>query len=168
MLLPVIVSLSANLIVAFFWFRDVGEPAFFVSQLSGAPHLWELHIFLALVVNLGTGFQFASVGFILTAAFFVLFSWGRATLPIHLPPSSISDAFSSEDEHRRTMLFVWMMVAIVFSRLFPQLCWRRSWTESFHTPDGRTVLGFCGSADASMIFRCSFSSFSLSARPRER
>ena len=118
-LLPVAASLLAILIVAFFWFRDVGEPAYFVSQVSGRPQLWDPHIFLALAVNLGTGFQFASIGFILVAAFFVLYSWGHATLPIHLPSEAISDASLSEDEHRRTMRFVWMMVAIVFLAWVP-------------------------------------------------
>jgi membrane protease YdiL (CAAX protease family) len=138
-LLPVAISLLAIFSVAFFCFRDIGEPAYFVSQLPGAPHLWEPHVLLALAVNLGTGFQFASIGFILVAAFFVLYSWGRATLPIHLPPESICDASASEDEHRRTMRFVWMMVAIVFlawvptvalatvvDGLFPHFRWPRA------------------------------------------
>jgi membrane protease YdiL (CAAX protease family) len=118
-LLPAATSLLAILIVAFFWFRNIGEPAYFVSQLPGRSHLWDPHIFLALAVNLGTGFQLASLGFILVAAFFILYSWGRATLPIHLPSESISDASSPEDEHRRSMRFVWMMIAIVFLAWVP-------------------------------------------------
>lgn len=118
-LLPAVASLLAILIVAFFWFRDVGEPADFVSHSPGTPHLWQPHTLLALAMNLGTGFQFASIGFILVAAFFVLYSWSRATLPIRLLPQSVSDASSSEDEHRRTMRFVWMMVAIVFLAWVP-------------------------------------------------
>jgi membrane protease YdiL (CAAX protease family) len=119
-LLPVAAGLLATLIVAFFWFRDVGEPAYFVAQLHGASHLWQPHILLALAVNLGTGFQFASIGFILIAAFFVLYSWNRITLPIRLPAVSISDASSSEDEHLSTMFFVWMMVAMVFITGLPE------------------------------------------------
>jgi membrane protease YdiL (CAAX protease family) len=118
-LLPAAIGLSTNLIVAF-WFRDVGEPAYFVGQLPGAHGLWDSRILLALAVNLGTGFQFASIGFILMASFYVLYSWRRATLPIRLPTVSILDASPSEDEHRRTMLFVWMMVGMVCITGLPQ------------------------------------------------
>jgi membrane protease YdiL (CAAX protease family) len=130
-LLPAALGLVANLIVAFFWFRDVGEPAHFANQLSGAPHIWEPHILLALAVNLGTGFQFASVGFILIAAFFVLQSWGRATVPIHLPAESISDASSSEDEQRSTMLFVWIVIGLVFLISVPRIA---MWIHSAWNP----------------------------------
>jgi membrane protease YdiL (CAAX protease family) len=120
-LLPAAIGLFANVIVAFFWFRDAGEPAYFVGQLPGAPGLWEPRILLALAVNLGTGFQFASLGFILVASFYVLYIWRRATLPIRLPAVSVVDASSSEDEHRRTMFFVWMMVAMVFITGLPEV-----------------------------------------------
>jgi len=120
-LLPAAASLIANLLVALFWFRDVGEPAHFVNQLPGTPHPWKPRVLLALAANLGTGFQFASVGFILIATFFVLYSWGRATLPIHLRAESISEGSSSEGEHRRTMFFVWMMVAMVFLASLPEI-----------------------------------------------
>jgi len=119
-LLPVIVGLATKLVVAFYWFRDVGEPAHFLHQVPGVPHLWQPHVLFALAVNLSVGFQFASVGFILISAFFVLYSWGRATLPIHLPAQSISDASIPEDENRRTMLFVWMMIAVIFITGLPE------------------------------------------------
>ena len=89
-LLPAGAGLAANLIVAFFRFRAVGEPAYFVSQLPGVPHLWEPRILQSLAVSLGPGFQFASIGFVLVAAFFVLYSWGRATLPMRLPAASLA------------------------------------------------------------------------------
>lgn len=120
-LLPAAIGLFANVIVAFFWFRDAGEPAYFVSQLPGAHGLWEPRILPALAVNLGTGFQFASLGFILIASFYVLYIWRRATLPIRLPAVSILDASSSEGEHRRTMFFVWMMVGMVLITGFPEV-----------------------------------------------
>jgi membrane protease YdiL (CAAX protease family) len=113
-LLPTAAGLIANLTVAFFWFRDLGEPAHFVAQLPGASHLWEPRILLSLAVSLGTGSQFTSIAFILVAAFFIFYSWGHATLPIHLPPESISDAFSSAEEQRRTMLFVWTAIGLSF------------------------------------------------------
>ena len=119
-LLPVIVGLAAKVIVAFYWFRDVGEPAHFVNQVPGAPHLWQPRILFALAVNLSVGFQFASVGFILISALFVLYGWGRATLPIHLPAQSISDASIPEDENRRTLVYVWMMIAMVFITGLPE------------------------------------------------
>jgi membrane protease YdiL (CAAX protease family) len=119
-LLPVIVGLAAKLIVAFYWFRDVGEPARFVNQVSGAPHLWQPRILFALALNLSVGFQFASVGFVLISVFFVLYSWGRASLPIHLPAQSVSDAFVPEDEYRRSMFFVWMMIAMIFITGLPE------------------------------------------------
>lgn len=118
-LLPVGVSLLAHLIVAFFWFRDAGEPAGFVNQLTGTPHLWQPRVLQDLAVNLGTGFQFTSIGFVLTAAFLVLLFWGRAKLPIHLPAASLSGVGSAEDGHRGTMFFVWMMVALVFLSAVP-------------------------------------------------
>jgi len=120
-LLPAAAGLVANLTVAFFRFRGVGEPAHFVAQLPGPPHLWEPRILTSMAVSLGTGFQFTSIGFILIAAFFVLYSWGRATLPIHLPPESISDAYSSQDEQRRTMLFVWISIAMSFLLQVPSI-----------------------------------------------
>ena len=120
-LLPTVAGLAGNLVVAFFWFRDVAEPAHFVTQLPGPSHLWEPRILLSMAVSLGTGFQFASVGFILIAAFFVLYSWDRAALPIHLPPESISDVLSSEDEQRRTMLFVWISVGLSFLLQVPSI-----------------------------------------------
>jgi membrane protease YdiL (CAAX protease family) len=119
-MIPAAMGLFANLVVAF-WSRDAGEPAYFVGQLTGTHGLWEPRILLALAVNLGTGFQFASIGFILMASFYVLYSWRRATLPIRLPAVSILDACSSEDEHHRTMFFVWMMVGMVFITGLPAL-----------------------------------------------
>jgi len=119
-LLPVIVGLAAKLIVAFFWFRDVGEPAHFVNQVPGAARLWQPGVLRALAENLGTGCQFASVGFILISAFFVLYSRGRATLPIHLPAESVFDASMPEAENRRTMFFVWLMIAMVFITGLPE------------------------------------------------
>jgi membrane protease YdiL (CAAX protease family) len=119
-LLPAIVGLAAKLIVAFYWFRDVGEPAHFDNQVPGAPHPWQPHMLFAVAVNLSVGFQIASVGFILLSAFFVLYNWGRATLPIHVPAHSISDASIPEDENRRTMFFVWMMIAMVFITGLPE------------------------------------------------
>lgn len=118
-LLPAGAGLAANLIVAFFRFRAVGEPAYFVSQLPGVPHLWEPRILQSLAVSLGPGFQFASIGFVLVAAFFVLYSWGRATLPMRLPAASLRDVSVPEDEHAQTMFFVWMMVAMVFLAHLP-------------------------------------------------
>jgi membrane protease YdiL (CAAX protease family) len=120
-LLPTAASLVANLIVAFFWFRDEGEPAHFATQLPGPAHLWEPRIVLSLAVSLGTGFQFASIGFILVAVFFVLYSWGRATLPIHLPPASLCDVSAPEDEHLHSMFFVWMMIAMIFLARLPEM-----------------------------------------------
>lgn len=119
-LLPVIVGLATKLIVAFYWFRDPGEPAHFVNQVPGTTHLWQPHILLALAVNRSVGFQFNSVGFIFVPAFFVLYSWGRATLPIQLPAQAISDASIPEDENRRTILFVWMTMAMVFITGLPE------------------------------------------------
>ncbi len=120
-LLPAAAGLLANLTVAFFRFREIGEPAHFVAQLPGPAHLWEPPILRSMAVSLGIGFQCASIGFILIATFFVLYSWGRATLPIHLPPESVSDAFSSEDEQRRTMLFVWVTVGLSFLLQVPSI-----------------------------------------------
>jgi hypothetical protein len=120
-LLPAVAGHLANLIVAFFWFRDGGEPGHFLTQLRGAPHLWEPRTLFSLAVSLSTGFQFASVGFIFIAAFFELYSWSRATLPMHLPPESISDASSSEEEQRRTMLFVWISIGMVFLIWLPRV-----------------------------------------------
>jgi hypothetical protein len=143
-LLPVIVGLAAKLIVAFYWFRDVGEPAHFVNQLPGAPHLWEPHVLRALAENLGTGFQFASVGFIFIAAFFALYIWDRATLPIHLPAQSISDASISEDENRRTKFFVWMMIAMVFITGLPEPALEMFSSSASSTSRGCTRIGFFG------------------------
>ena len=136
-------GLAAKLIVAFYWFRDVGEPAHFLDQAPGAAHLWQPRILYALAVNLSVGFQFASVGFVLISVFFVLYSWGRASLPIHLSAQSISDASIPEDENRRTMFFVWMMIAMVFlpwvleaalaylgDWIFPHFTWpHAAWTS---------------------------------------
>lgn len=113
-LLPVAVSLLAHLIVAFFWFRDVGEPADFINQLTGGPHLWQPRVLKSLAMNLSTGFRFTSIGFILTAIFLVLLFWRRATLPVHLPVASLAGGGSTEDEYRGTRFFVWMMLALVF------------------------------------------------------
>jgi membrane protease YdiL (CAAX protease family) len=117
-LLPVIISLLANLTVAFFWFRDAGEPASFVTQLPGTARLWQPNVLLSLTENLGTGFQLTSIGFILVAALFILYSRGLATLPMHLaaPLSRIS---SPEGEHSRTMFFVWLMVGMAFLTWVP-------------------------------------------------
>jgi len=119
-LLPVIVGLAAKLIAAFYWFRDVGEPGHFVNQVPGTPHLWQPQMLFGLAVNLSVGFQLASVGFILISAFFVLYSWGRATLPICLPAQSVSDASAPEDENRRSMFFVWMMISVIFITGLPE------------------------------------------------
>lgn len=73
-----------------------------------------------MAVSLGTRFQFASIGFILIAAFFVLYSWRHATLPIRLPPKSIPDAPSSGDEQRRTIIFVWIAIGMSFLMQVPR------------------------------------------------
>ena len=115
----------------------------FLNQPPDIHQLWEPRALRTLAVNLGAGFQFASVGFILVAVFLVLYSWGAATLPVHLPSESISDASSSGDEHRSTMFFVWMMVAMVFlpwvleaalaylgDWIFPHFTWpHAAWTS---------------------------------------
>jgi membrane protease YdiL (CAAX protease family) len=120
-LLPAGAGLAAILIVAFFRFREAGEPAYFVSQLPSAPHLLEPRILQSLAASLGPGFQFSSIGFILIAVFFVLYSWGHATLPMRLPAASLRDVSAPEDEHLQTMFFVWMMVATVFLAQLPVL-----------------------------------------------
>ncbi|MGA7853194.1 MAG: type II CAAX endopeptidase family protein [Candidatus Acidiferrales bacterium] len=117
-LLPVAIGLLANLVVAFFWFRDIGEPAYFVTQLHGTAHLWQPHVLLSLTKNLHTGFQLTSIGFILVAVLCILCSWGLATLPMHLA-APLSRVSSSEDEHRRTMLFVWLMIGMAFLAWLP-------------------------------------------------
>jgi len=142
-LLPAAVGLVANLVLAFLWFGDVVEPAHFLNQPPDIHQLWEPRVLRTLAANLGAGFQFASVGFILVAVFFILYIWGRATLPVHLPSESISDASSSGDEHRSTMFFVWIMVAMVFlpwvfeaalayvgDWIFPHFTWpHAAWTS---------------------------------------
>jgi membrane protease YdiL (CAAX protease family) len=120
-LLPAAVGLLANLIVAFFRFREIGEPAHFVTQLPGPAHLWEPPLLRSMAASLGTGFQCASIGFILVATFLVLYSWGRATVPVHLPSGSISDAFASGDQQRRAMLFVWITVGLSSLLLVPEI-----------------------------------------------
>ena len=142
-LLPAAASLLANLIVAFLWFRDAGQPASFVNQLLGAPQLWQLNVLRPLAVNLGTGFLFANLGFVLIAVFYVLLSWGRATLPIRLPAALFSDAPSLEGEHRRTMYFVWMMIAMVFLTLVPGIAFVFLWNWIFpHVTWSRTAWTF--------------------------
>jgi membrane protease YdiL (CAAX protease family) len=107
-------SLLAIPIVAFFWFRDDTEPANFGSQSLNSPHLWNPGVILRLTSNLGPGFQFAAGGFVLIAMFAALFIWNRVTLPVRLIDSpALPTADLSEWDHRRTMMFVWMMISLV-------------------------------------------------------
>lgn len=151
-LLPLALSLLAHLIVAFFWFRDVGEPASFVNQLPGPAHVWTPHVLRSLAVNLGTGFQFASIGFVLTATFFVLLMWGRATLPFHLPAASLSHADSAEDEQRSTMFFVWMMIGMVFLTAVPDYAVDALWIIAFPSiiRRGPKAIGWLGQVSCAL------------------
>jgi membrane protease YdiL (CAAX protease family) len=114
-LLPSFVFLAVFLITVFFWFRDSVQPDSSTLPSVVNSHLWNRHGFLHLAGSLGTGYQFAVVGFVLAAVFFELLSWGRTTLPVRLPavPTIPFVGASSEEEHRRTMLFVWMMIGLV-------------------------------------------------------
>jgi membrane protease YdiL (CAAX protease family) len=114
-LLPASASLLAIPFVAIVWFPDqVGLRNFLLgSVLSGdddyspaIPHL---------LPNLGPGFECAAAGTLLVAIFTVLLNRGRATLPVHLEASHASPSAipSMDDENRRTMLFVWMMIGLV-------------------------------------------------------
>lgn len=114
-LLPASASLLAIPFVAIVWFPDqVGLRKFLLgSVLSGAddyspaiPHL---------LPNLGPGFECAAAGISLVAIFTVLLNRGRTTLPVHLEAAHASPSAipPMDDENRRTMLFVWMMIGLV-------------------------------------------------------
>lgn len=69
---------------------------------------------LTVLRSLGPGLQIAATGCILIVIFTVLFSWGRATLPIRLRfPFGGTAADLPPEEERRTAVFVWMMICLV-------------------------------------------------------
>jgi membrane protease YdiL (CAAX protease family) len=114
-LLPTLASLLAIPFVGAVWFPDeIGLGKFGLGSVNSSindywpaiPHL---------LTNLGPGLQFAATGFLLIAIFTVLLKRGSATLPVHLAVSPEFPLASSpsDDENRRIMLFVWMMISLV-------------------------------------------------------
>lgn len=66
------------------------------------------------VTELGPGFEFAALGLLFMACFVVLVHYKRASVPVRLAGSGVWAPSSSWDENagHRTMLFVWMMIAL--------------------------------------------------------
>jgi membrane protease YdiL (CAAX protease family) len=115
-LLPAMVGLLAIPMVAFIWFRDEIMRPNSVLPLITNPHLWSAREFLHFAARLGVGSEIGGIGFVCVSIFFGLLVWDRTSLPIRLTLSSSSTSAESpaEEEHRRTMLCVWLMIAMVF------------------------------------------------------
>ncbi len=112
-LIPSLTSILTILCVAFFWFRHPGEPGeIALSPAANSSFAW-LRLLISLAANLGPGLQFAILGIVLVAIFWVLLQWGRVSLPIRIRSSPLSEATPSESDHRNVMLFVWRMVGLV-------------------------------------------------------
>ena len=121
-LLPSLAGLIAFPIVGFHWFLDAVEPMRATLPSIVDSHGWDPIEFLEAAAGLGTGIEFASIGFACAAVFFVLLVSGRATLPVRLTNDSspsTTDSPCEEKEHRRTMLFVWTMIALMFIPSLP-------------------------------------------------
>jgi membrane protease YdiL (CAAX protease family) len=114
-LLPSLASLLAIPIVGLIWFPDETGLGNFMLESVNSTGSEYLKAIPQLILNLGTGLQFATAGFVLVAIFAVLFCWGRATLPIRLTAPSTLPSLDTplEDDHPRTMLFVWMMIGLM-------------------------------------------------------
>jgi membrane protease YdiL (CAAX protease family) len=110
-LLPSAVDILA--IIGFASFRSSSRllPAKSVFEQSASHTGWRA--FVETAVNLGPGIQFASAGLVLVAIFFVLLLRGSATAPIGLADTSPSFQAGSENDHHRTMIFVWSMICLL-------------------------------------------------------
>jgi len=110
-LLPALVTFLVIPIIGSVWFpSEVGLSVFSVDGSIGQlPQATPL-----VLRSLGPGLQIAAMGFILVAIFTVLFSWGRATLPVRLRRSfPFATPETTAEEDHRTVVFVWIMVCII-------------------------------------------------------
>ncbi|MFZ0970265.1 MAG: type II CAAX endopeptidase family protein [Candidatus Acidiferrales bacterium] len=67
--------------------------------------------------QLGQGFYFALIGFLLVAAFVVQLALGPTSLPLELPPSSVS-SLDDSTTWKRIETFLWIFLALI-----PLICW---------------------------------------------
>jgi membrane protease YdiL (CAAX protease family) len=110
----------------FFCFRPSGQPASWLLGLVCLPALAGILIFcgysiifssLSALPNLGPGFHYALIGFVLVAAFTCCLALGLASLPLALPESSVCDSDNSSSWNG-VLTFLW-----VFLGLLPFISW---------------------------------------------
>lgn len=120
-LLPALVSLVSVAGVGFYAFRGLLDPRGRGQHSVVDRDSCTAHDLLRLATNLGTAGQFAEAGLALVAIFLGLLLGRYTSLPVRLKATSnpALDDVSSAEEHRRTMLFVWMMIGLVVLSGFP-------------------------------------------------
>ncbi|MBZ5696063.1 MAG: CPBP family intramembrane metalloprotease [Acidobacteriia bacterium] len=91
-----------------------------IAQATDKAYFWHLDNLKSFVMDFGVGFWIAALGFLLVAVFFVMLRMGRATLPLSLYAGSVAPFAGEleEDEQRRTMRFVWIMISFVPLAIF--------------------------------------------------
>lgn len=113
-ILPVIVSLLLLLTVAelrFGMFEKAGDESKVFAIGSETTYLRAL---FSEARDFGPGLQCLFLGFILTAAFLLLYMWGQTTLPLRIKPKFKPSMEGVPDEaHSRSMLFIWIMISLV-------------------------------------------------------
>jgi membrane protease YdiL (CAAX protease family) len=113
--LPGAIGLIAITMVGLSWFGGPEGQVSILEKATDNAYPWRLDIFKDVAMGLGPGYWIAAFGLALVAVFFVLLYLELATLPISLPAVDVpfrSDPVEDDDQ-RRTMLFVWMVISLI-------------------------------------------------------
>jgi membrane protease YdiL (CAAX protease family) len=146
-LAPAIVVLIAMTTLAVSWATGSSAYVSVIGQVAGFA--WHTENFKTLVTGFDIGFWAPAIGLVLMAVVFVLRHMGRATLPVRLgdPSSRPLESETDVGEQRRTMRFVWIMIAVAVlasgllgssAFVLLELYGRRSWLMST-TPHGLAI-----------------------------
>lgn len=97
------------------WFAGPDGQISVIARATDIAYFWHLDVLKSFAMDFGLGFQCAFLGLVLVAVFFVMLRTGRATLPLRLSTGNARPLGGELDdqEQRRTMLFVWMMIPLV-------------------------------------------------------
>ena len=83
-----------------------------IDTTARSAYWWRLHTLKLLTTDFSVGFWAPTLGLLLVAIFCAMYCTGRASLPIRLPGTS-HGAEVDQEFHRRTMRFVWVMIALI-------------------------------------------------------
>lgn len=128
-LLASLTAILGLVLLAYFYLPPSGKQSASVLDPANSRVLPHLRAVLLGLIGIA-GFQLAAVGFALVALFYFVLRSERTSVPVTVgvieSVAATTDALPSDNDHRRTTRFVWIMVAL------PPVSWILTmWTDSF-------------------------------------